>query len=648
MDTERTADQCLAGLLDEAAREYAGHHQGHTSLKRYILYLHLDPRKGDRQIIDRKRRILLQDFRACGLIEVQPGMTAEELCQEIANRLDNAAEQAVAVENLNEIQICLIASGNVDEAMLEKIEAGVSQYHSRMAGKRIRYLPFLLIEDQSKDENKPAEFTRALNAIEQFAQRNKTVGNCCILSGLDERGFSVPHEQLLNTILSISIFSESSLQHHTDGIGGVQSAGERLAGFLYRPRSEWGIYTARGVVVENPIRSMLCSRMRDLLGSLSGKISWERKSEQKYDQRKICVQIFEDALRRVLQKRANVLPRMYLNGEEYIDTRPVYSVMDGDGFEPAMQALFSRYDVFSECEDMLRNGMMRELLRACMDKNYLREMEEWLTDCREEDGFCVENSPLRTLMTGRMLDDRWDRWKKKEEQLIECIETVYRNKWNSLLEGERQDHLWRQQFQRIVHVMDQLDEMLKQGYQHMKHIEIPLNTRDQRSNNPYPELEKWSIGHSDQKEDMRRRFIQLLLERVNVDRDWEEGLRCSLLEEILYPQAMQIVLKTDKEYINALLQACHIDQKRSEQYANELREKMVFPVSLNQSPQLEFFCTAGEGKLFNELSQKLVHDETAFSCLNRETDRIEVLRISRPFSKQELTWYQTEDEEKEK
>ena len=251
-------------------------------------------------------------------------------------------------------------------------------------------------------------------------------------------------------------------------------------------------------------------------------------------------------------------------------------------------------------------------------------------------------------MTGRMLDDRWDRWKKKEGQLIECIETVYRNKRNSLLEGERQDHLWRQQFQRIVHVMDQLDEMLKQGYQHMKHIEIPLNTRDQRSNNPYPELEKWSIGHSDQKEDMRRRFIQLLLERVNVDRDWEEGLRCSLLEEILYPQAMQIVLKTDKEYINALLQACHIDQKRSEQYANELREKMVFPVSLNQSPQLEFFCTAGEGELFNELSQKLVHDETAFSCLNRETDRIEVLRISRPFSKQELTWYQTEDEEKEK
>lgn len=145
---------------------------------------------------------------------------------------------------------------------------------------------------------------------------------------------------------------------------------------------------------------------------------------------------------------------------------------------------------------------------------------------------------------------------------------------------------------------------------------------------------------------MRGKFVQLLLKRIRVNTDWEETLKCSLLEEILYPQARQIVLKTDKEYINALLQACNTASERSEQYANELREKMVFPVSLNQSPALEFFCTAGEGELFNELSQKLVHDQTAFSCLNRETDRIEVLRISKPFSKEELTWYQTRDEEK--
>ncbi len=263
-------EQRLSEHLDKAAGQFSGA-ENSLEVQFYSLFLLIGADESVSRTMQRKAESLLRDSRTCGFVEI-PDADSFDLAavqtsvnERTAELLRNASESHVSVKTLSEVFVSPVVFANANASRhLSEIILGAQRYF-RSTALTVYWQPFLVAEIETRDYPKIYHSINAVTALLRDLGDSGSEGHttgfcncCCMLSNRDTQNLAVPMEQLLNTVVVVSL-----LQTATDALKGINLR------YYSDAAQDKPFFTARNISVSIPHRCLFLDRASENLSRFS-------------------------------------------------------------------------------------------------------------------------------------------------------------------------------------------------------------------------------------------------------------------------------------------------------------------------------------------------------------------------------------------
>ena len=316
----------LANIEKDIEEENERANTNRMKARFFMFFLLLGADTQTRDMLERKVRDLLRNPGACEFLQLEredgAAISYDEAFEKVLQR---AANKHVDVQNLNNIFLCPVLFAE-RESGVDVVSALQSINHFvKLSGRTPVWQPFVVIH---RSVSQYANIHRALLEMERFIRTDNggCINRCCLLSDQDGNGFTVPRENIMQTIAMTVVLQNVETQN----AGAAQS----VYASVKIPSNALGsgslFFTARGAAVTNPIRSLTMQRMNSALDFFAGKTDGSCEAALG----RMDYTFIGEILRPYMEK----LPTYY----NKVTFFPLYAVMNGADLQGRLQEVIDR------------------------------------------------------------------------------------------------------------------------------------------------------------------------------------------------------------------------------------------------------------------------------------------------------------------
>ncbi len=265
-------------------------------------------------VLERKVKELLCNPDSCEFLQIKEddGVDNGEVIDygtEAERLIEEAARNHCDVQDLNTVFLCpVIFSDGVKNTNIIEILKNIDSIIAKAGHQPVWQPSMILNKNISQYEN----IYSCINDMSAFilSMPDGRVNRCCLLSNIDENGFSVPKESILQTVAMIVVLQNVVIQSSDDS----QTIRKKVARNSTLADAKHLFFTARNAAITNPVRSLLLQRMISAVDHFSGK----------NDDKEVLSKIDYSFVNKIVDEYINRLPQY--NGK--ITFFPLYGVMN--------------------------------------------------------------------------------------------------------------------------------------------------------------------------------------------------------------------------------------------------------------------------------------------------------------------------------
>ena len=586
-------------------------------------------------ILERKVKALLSNPDACEFLQITKCNNDESYGEKVEKVLRNAANNRIDVQDLNTIFLCPIIFakndiGNDVIPILSEIDSFMN--HS---GHEAIWQPTIIIE-KNVSEYKNIYFT--ISEIKRFitTMPEGKVNRCCLLSNLDENGFVVPKESIMQTIAMMVVLQNVI----TKNAGDSQAIRSRVTRSSTTEDGCHLFFTARNAAVTNPTRSLLLQRMCSAIDFFS----------KKNTENNIMSRINYSFVSRIMNQYILSLP----HHAGKVTLFPLYGVMNDSTLHSQLEKIIKEKYYEPLCGEKIRkvqidkardmflenyfseNGSLENLKRLVNDNSIEREFLQHKMDCYnaiEIDMPATDKKKLFEFQGGDY-----------EQARIHCERLIKDSAWE-LLEtlGKQLSH---PDMIRSIEFVQEFIESVKSCIQNrlrqLKDVETVLVVEQTERRTDFGDVQSsWFedavLNNPKEYADFIKRFdtiIYSMLQNNNTD-------NCSELLQVCY-DAIRHSAYSNNDYLNRVGEECMVNEERAYEFAAVVEKSWCYTLRfLSFDETKDATCIIGDSHncFCRNLCDKF--NGTLFDF--NGFDRIDVLHISGAFSPENiLEWEQIE------
>lgn len=594
----------------------------------FMCFLLIGADEGVRAMLERKVRDLLRNPDACEFIHIESDTDVNNsaaIGEQIEKVLLNSANRHIDVQNLNTLFICpVIFSENKPSLSISKVLTDIDTYISH-SGRTPIWQPFAVIKrNVSQYEN----ISATVNVIRDFVNENvgDSINRCCLLSDQDGNGFTVPKENIMQTIAMTVVLQNVETQN----AGAAQSILSRVKISSNAHGAEDIFFTARNAAVTNPIRSLTLQRVASAVDFFATK--GDNPAEAALG--RINYSFISQIMRPFLAK----LPQ----SGGMITFFPIYSVIDGQNLRGRLQEIINKFYF----EPMQGGGAKKAQLDKAVEVflvrffeagGSLKSLKDLITDKNLENEFlqyaknCFDNIPIEAPLSD----------KKKLQSFNEGIyaearrycEDLVRRSGLGLLESLSEaltEGTMLSAINKAEHELSRIKEAIGERLRKLRDVEtlLVLDRTVQRTD--IDEVQKGWIADRAMDDPaafaaFSRNFDALvygILQKNAGDLGDILGVCYSAVKGSGY---------SNDEYLKRLSDECAVNEDRAKEFANIVEKNWCYTLRfLKHDEESDITCIIGDpsNRFCDVLIDRFKASQFAFSGF----DRIDVLHISAPFA----------------
>lgn len=526
-----------------------------------------------------------------------------------------------------------------------------------------KWQPFLLLHID--DSRNYIHCKKALTVVSE-AMDNFLTGEiccrCCLLCNRNSDGFAIEDENLLNTVILLTLLQGSSSAQGRD-----RNIAETIGAQLGR-EGPGKFYSARAVSIENPVIPILLDRIRAVLGLLlEGERFLSDRSDLDCEDERVLDRMDMGFLDEILEPYLRRLPQ---DNGQHVTLLPLYGIMPGERRQTDQAELEERAKRFygTYYRDHLRSEEarrgQRQQLPECFLPEYLKaggslcglkrilnqpeaEVKSWLDTARLPEPILIAPMGRGGFPQGAKPDPFFAKAKFKDH-VTELVNRTRKDMLLSMAESEPRALLR----QRLAEIIDALSALSDQLYsaslsQQSAQVSLPLTDAPPDRDVFFAEQKRWLRKKLEGQQD------------VGFQQRWQAVCSCLLHVRQDDPDTLADLvcqcgdiaeegLGDSESYMQELKQICSRNSNQLDTYVDRIKDVWLFPVRLapDHPPEIENRTPVGVGIVGNPnnlLCQKL---EQVFAGSKRSsiTDgdrRIDLVRLSGPFQHDELALWKT-------
>ncbi len=588
----------------------------------------------EKRILERKVKALLCNPDACEILyirrdpEISYGKQAEDV-------LKNAADKHIDVTDLNTVFLCpVIFAGNEVGAEVLPILKEIDAYMNR-SGHEAVWQPTVIIE-KNVSEYKNIYF--AVSEIKRFITEmpEGRVNRCLLLSNLDENGFVVPQENLMQTV-AMTVMLQNVVSKNS---GDSQNIRSRVNCSSTKEDGKDLFFTARNAAVTNPIRSLLLQRMASAITFFS----------KKHPDNSAMARIDYTNVFRIMSRYLSKLPQC--GGR--ITLFPLYSVMADASLHRRLEQVIREKYVEPLCGDGVRKNQLDEA-KAWFLRDYflqngsLAGLKEVLANNLLEHDFlqhkmdCYDVVPLDAPVPdrkklGAFIGGEYESAHRYCEELIRgCGWKLLEDTAKQLTQPEMLHRI-----DSIEETMEFMKDCIHTRLRQLKDVETVLVVEQTEQRTEFDDvqsswLENAVLNNPTEYAASIRRFDEIVYNLL-LGNTADYGAMLEVCYEAIRKSAY-----SNNEYLNRVSEECMVNEERAGEFAETVEKNWCYTLRFLTSDETkDATCIIGDSrnafcKILREKFKGTLFDFNGF-------DRIDVLHISGAFSPENLLeWKQIEE-----
>lgn len=631
------------------------------SLNVPVIFIMIGGNRPEEDWFRARLRIFLQNPDACVVFSASD-CDRDHIIDVMEKEFNQIAQNPAGLLTVTQPIVCPVVFGHRRQsARFQDIVKGVYDYIDSQRWTQ-RWQPFLLLhmDDSRNYVNCQRAIKVISDAMDGFLSR-EICCRCCLLCNRDSEGFAVEDENLLNTVILLTLLQSSSTAKNRD-----RSITETIGAQIGRD-GEKKFYSARAVSIESPVLPILLDRIRAILGLLlEGEVSLSESSDLHHEEERVLNQMDMAFLSKILQPYLSRLPH---DNNHDITPMPLYSIMPGEKNQIDRSELIDRAKKFyreyyrdhllgdkarSEQQKLLLEYFLPEYIKAGGSLQGLRhilfkpekDIKSWLAAVHMVESIHVAPVGHGEFPQKMKPDSIFDEFEQQVSSLVNGSSGAL---LLSIAEPELRSRL-RQKLEDIIGALTALSARLYAVSlsQQRTQVSLPLmEAPPDESDVFFRGQKKWLRRKLEDKqnEDLQEKWQALYAHLLRVRQDDPDTLVdlvrrcCDIAEEGL----------TDSElYMRELNQICGRNPDQMNDYICRIKQVWLFPVRLapDTSPAIENRDPVGIGiigNLNNVLCRKLeeVFEGSKLSSIADVDRRIDLLRLSGAFQHDELALWKT-------
>jgi|GEM_PF-6620301 len=613
--------------------------KNHIKIEQYIVFVLIGTEQNEskpsmeNKYIRYKAKLLLSDPHTCDVIdlpafdinaEVDYSIIVSSLIEKTVKK---AADDHVNVLDLNTIYVCPVVIGsNTQGQYTGQILTGIKQY-SQKSHKNIRWQPFVLIQNST---NKVEENQNTISALHEFFLSEETCTKCCVLSDVDENGFTVEYENNLGVIVLAAILQ-------VVGNKGARNSCTTYQQMLVKKDDNW-CFTAKNATISLPIRSITLRRVLSVFNAFFLKQTnlntWERMEISLND-------FLEPYYNRLVNDNGSIstyplyaapveYPEQIL---KYITKKYYHDQMLGVADEEGIQNQLYNYILD---EFFNQNGSLRDIVNITDDsRKSLREKSKFLTyPVTSKPDISAKNQ--RKFELHQKYEDNLKRWLSLfGQKLLEKVVASERFRYDlpkkaSLL------------IFRINDILQNVKNQIKK-YESSEIVTVVQSTPIDSDLEAYTDhwFENTSNRNSQTVAHANMKFNKAIMKMLTgVEDDVNDDLK---LLEICF-NYVKDNQESFSKYMMQVSETCNVDQSRADEIAQKSDLCLTYPIRIMKSKKDNHTDTIIIGNSGNSLPSILANRLNAKILNIEDTSIIEIFRTSTPFSHRDLTFIYEKEE----
>lgn len=597
----------------------------------FMFFLLIGGDEDSRFILERKVKELLCNPEACEFLQItQPGETLSG--EAVEQALRTAAQHHVDVQNLNHVLLCPVVfansglGANIVSALTE-----IDAYMNR-SGHTPTWQPAIII---NKNVSEYANIYSCVSEMTRFisSMPEGNVNRCCWLSDLDENGFAVPRENIMQTIAMVTVLQNVVTQTEN----GAQAIRAKVSHSSTSEDGQRLFFTARNAAVTNPRRSLILQRLAVAMDFFAGQ---GKNSDA-------MARLNYSFVREIMGQYLAALPQ---HGGR-ITLFPLYGVMCDRMLHSRLERVINEQYVAPLCGEEVRKKQLEKAKQAFLANYFaangsLSELRQLLSQNALEQEFsnhqgdCYTNVALEVPFTdgkklGMFLGGEYGEAAKYCEGLIS------RCGWDLLRAvGEELSQPG------MIAVITAIEEEIEKIHQciqirmrQLKDVETVLvvDQTELRTNFHDTQsawLEQAAKSNPQSYEELNRRFDKKIYELLQSDE-----VDCSELLDICYA-AVKNTAPTNVQYMDRVGEECMTNSSREREFVGAVEKNWCYTLRFLQRDETrDTTCVIGDASNYfcRSLQDKFGGPLFEFSGF----DRVDILHISGAFSPENiLEWEQ--------
>ncbi len=598
---------------------------------RYFMFFFLIGGEEESKILlERKVKELLSNPDACAFLQISEKADID-YGQMIEETLKNAANNHVEVDDLNYVFLCpIVFSGNSLGAGVNTILRDIDSFIDKVGIMSV-WQPVIII-NKSAAEYKKIYF--AVNEMTDFISQmsDEKVNRCCLLSNLDENGFAIPSENIMQMV-AMTVVLQNVATNDDDVCRTVKSR-------VGRSNNVGGddsalFFTVKNVAVTNPKRSLVLQRISSAIDYFS------TMSDKDNVLSKIRYSFISDIMSEYVSK----LPH---HGNR-ITLFPLFGIMEDRELHAKLEKMIREKYYEPIYGDKVRreqtekaklmflqsffaaNGSLLTLKDHITNKTLEQEINSHQNSCgigKEIEIPYLDNKKLACFKNSEY------------ERAAATCATFINTCGGKLLETVGKQISDPDMIRNIEDTQDSIEkvkECIERRLRQLKNIETVLVVGQTEQYTRFDDVQySWVKsmleGNTDEYSELSRKFnglIYLLLTNRDVE--------CGKILEDCY-DAIKSSIESNDAFMEAVDKECRTNEIRGDEFVAVIKRSGRYPLRFHGAQLQEAICIIGDSRnaLCRKLSEKL--DGTMYDFKN--FDRVGVLHISGVFSPENIMEWQ--------
>lgn len=626
-DTQiRAFEEKLAAIEKDIAEENERANTKRMKARFFMFFLLIGADSQAKNELERKVRDLLRNPDACAFLQLDSGEGTDVYCTQLEDALLRAADKHIDVQNLNTAFFCpVVFADRGAEFNVVSILTAIDRF-VHLSGRMPIWQPFVVLQ---RSVSQYKNIYSVLSKMQEFirADRGGYINRCCLLSTQDGNGFSVPSENIMQTIAMTVVLQNVEVKN----VGASQSINASVKIAANNKENADVFFTARNAAITNPIRSLVFQRMRSAVEYFSGRTdcSCERALKN------IDYSFIGEVINPYIQK----LPMV--NGR--VTFLPLYAVMNGPELQKRLQGVIDRYygeplqgdEAFEIQVENAREKFLMRFFEANGSLATLRELSEqkkFFAEIVQNSKNSLGSIPMEAPLPMRPKLNVFNTGLYQGARRC-CEEMIQKAKLNLLeaLSESLCDSAMLASLSHLEEILQEAKDRLADRIRTLRDVETLLVLDRTMHRTDFDSVQDgWfadmATEHPQKYYVFNKRFdallFALLLEKDNVEP--------SDVMDICY-QAIKGSGYSNGEYLERLSEECAVNEDRANEFAGIVERSWCYTMRLLKHDEYgDTTCIIGDPK--NHFCGVLQQRFKASLFGLDEFDRIDVLHISAPFA----------------